>query len=55
VFNHIDPMALGVAVGAVSGLVLGAVTAAVAFDADPQLTKFLGLLGQYSDHFQNRS
>jgi protoporphyrinogen oxidase len=47
VFNHIDPVALGAAVGAVSGLVLGAVTAAVAVGADPQLTKLLGLIGQY--------
>jgi protoporphyrinogen oxidase len=47
VFNHVDPMALGVAVGAVSGLALGAATAAVALGADPELTKLLGLLRQY--------
>jgi hypothetical protein len=34
-------------VGAVCALALGAATAAVAFGADPQLTRLLALLGQY--------
>ena len=46
-FNKLDPVALGLAVGSVGGLALCATTTAVALGGQPQLTGYLGLLGQY--------
>jgi protoporphyrinogen oxidase len=47
VFNKLDPVALGVAVGSVSGLVLCAMTAAVALGGHSELASYLRLLSQY--------
>jgi protoporphyrinogen oxidase len=52
VFTRLDPMALGVALGSVSGLVMSVVTLAVALIGRPELTTFLSLLGQYAPGYR---
>lgn len=52
VFNTLDSVAFGAAVGSVSGVGLGIVTAVVALGGTPPLLDFLGLAGQYFPGYQ---